>query len=447
MSKIIGIDIGTTTICACVYDLEKKKTIEKWTRVHEFIKGSYEWEKIQDAKEIVGIVESIINEAKIKYKDLASIGLTGQMHGIVYFSEDGEAVSPLITWQDERGSVRVSETLETYSEQLERITGYPCATGYGCVTHYYNTINGMIPEKAIGFCTIQDFIFMKLNNKVLNITHASDGASIGLFNMKKKDFDREAIAKAGMNPEMFPKVKDNVCGKTKDNIPVAIPIGDNQASFFGAVKEPEKSILVNVGTGSQVSVWCKEFKDDNSIEFRPFIDGTYIAVGSALCGGKSYAVLEKLFRQIALLIDKNVSQMYEVMGKLLSEENYSDELRVSTTFCGTREHPDLRGKIENISPDNFTAANLVYGFLDGSADELLDIFEKIQNSISGKKEKLIGSGNGIRFNNAFCKIIENKFNMKLKVPEHLEEAAFGAALFSLYMCIGKSLNEVRSYIN
>ena len=41
------------------------------------------------------------------------------------------------------------------------------------------------------------------------------------------------------------------------------------------------------------------------------------------------------------------------------------------------------------------------------------------------------SGNGIRKNKALLEAAENIFGAKMKIPAHMEEAAFGAALFGM----------------
>ena len=38
-----------------------------------------------------------------------------------------------------------------------------------------------------------------------------------------------------------------------DTVPVSVAIGDNQASFLGSVRDIDNSVLVNIGTGSQIS--------------------------------------------------------------------------------------------------------------------------------------------------------------------------------------------------
>ena len=46
----------------------------------------------------------------------------------------------------------------SYAKELSEITGYAMATGFGLTTHYYNTKHGLIPEEAVSFCTIPDYV-------------------------------------------------------------------------------------------------------------------------------------------------------------------------------------------------------------------------------------------------------------------------------------------------
>ena len=47
----------------------------------------------------------LLDQLLERYPQTASIGLTGQMHGIVYLDREGRCISPLYTWQDGRGNL------------------------------------------------------------------------------------------------------------------------------------------------------------------------------------------------------------------------------------------------------------------------------------------------------------------------------------------------------
>lgn len=107
----------------------------------------------------------MVREFQSQYKDIKGIGITGQMHGIVYTDIQGNAVSPLYTWQDGRGNLNYREN-QSYAAYLSDITGCPVATGYGLVTHFYNVQNRLVPTNATKLCTIMDYAVMKLSGKI-----------------------------------------------------------------------------------------------------------------------------------------------------------------------------------------------------------------------------------------------------------------------------------------
>ena len=85
-------------------------------------------------------------------------------------------MSPLTIWQDGRGD-QVYKDGKTYAACLSELTGYPVATGYGAVTHFYNTVNGLVPSDAVTFCTIHDLAVMALTERVLVIRLENTPAS------------------------------------------------------------------------------------------------------------------------------------------------------------------------------------------------------------------------------------------------------------------------------
>ena len=235
-------------------------------------------------------------------------------------------------------------------------------------------------------------------------------------------------------------------GTTETGILVAVAIGDNQASFVGSVKEPDKSILVNVGTGSQISLYIDRPVKCAQVETRPLADSGFLLVGSSLCGGRAYAMLEGFFREVVEMTGvvgtrgvEVISGLYEKMEKaaeeLLSQKDEcvrQNKLEVSTRFSGTRDNPLLRGSIGNIGTDNLTPQHFIAGFLDGIVEELHLLYESMLPSIGEKGwEVLVGSGNGIRKNKLLQRIFSEKFGMQLQIPLFKEEAAYGAALFSM----------------
>ncbi len=425
----IGIDIGTTTISAVVLDVAKGKTAGVYTLANASdIPSEFIWEKTQDVEQITGRIHKLLDSLLHRYAGVKAIGITGQMHGILYIDAAGNAVSPLYTWQDERAGLGSPSLCQI----LEERTGYRVAPGYGLATHFANQQSGNVPDGAVKLCTVMDYIVMKLTGHTVPLTHSSDAASLGFYNTQTNAFDREAILKAEIDPSILPDVTaESTIAGTWNGIPVTVAIGDNQASFLGSVQNPECEALANFGTGSQISVMNRDpagFQADAAMEIRPFTENSWLTSGSALCGGRAYALLERFFRQYVTACGMAAEEQYEVMNTLAQKGMESGRyLHVHTTFCGTRNDPARRGSVDGISEELLTPEAFIAGTLWGMAAELHEMFRKMPHD---HVNTLVISGNAVRKNPALRQMLKEVFDMNVCMPSHKEEAAFGAAMFS-----------------
>ena len=429
--NFIGIDIGTSSICGIVYNTVSKDIVSIAKINNTDMLSCNVWEKVQDANAIVDIVLDLIQELRIQYPDIKGIGLSGQMHGILYVNAEGEAVSPLYTWQDMRGSLLYKDGM-SYAAYLSKQTGFPLSTGFGLVTHYYNKVNSLVPQNAVKLCTIMDYTAMRLTGKCEPLVDCSNAASLGFFDKEKLAFDKEALWNVGIDNSILPEI-----GKAfsrvghYENISVYTAIGDNQASFLGSIRDIRHSIHITVGTSSQISVYSDDYVNVPLLDTRPLPGGGYILVGAALCGGCSFSLLKKFFSETIKLYtgeEMDDTDLYKIMVSVPYKEVQEDDIRVETLFGGTRSHPEKRGKIMNISCLNWHPENLIRGFLEGMSQELYDFYQLLPNSIRERKTILVGSGNGIKRNPLLCQILEERFKCHLQVSACREEAALGACI-------------------
>lgn len=576
----MGIDIGTTTVSIVVVytntienkdenqnknqNKSKNKNKDQNTYIfvgsetachHAFFKLEKEFHKVQDPEKIWTITSQLISRMIEKYGKPDVIGMTGQMHGILYVNEYGQAVSPFYTWQDGCGDEVLRENMEkkkrreregkkqpekmdrlmeqkeekqsqkqtqgeTYAEFLKRKVGMT-ATGYGMTTNFYLQENGQIPQDAKKMVTISDYIAMKLCGKKEAFVAKDMAASWGCFDMRRGDFEREKLEQVGMDIGFLPEVLQSheIIGMTKryssfyqtnadksnmmkndvdkihiykanihkddadkigeietqieipENIPVVASIGDNQASVLGSVQDLENTVLVNIGTGSQVSVGTSDYQRENlsgSIEIRPCLD-KYLVVGSSLCGGRAYAMLEKFYREVARMFqeesevalkkedgkrgeqEENRNIWKKENERVLKEEKYQNSYslmekqareflkrngkesswKIKTAFAGTRDNPMERGEISGIYTENFHPGAMTVGMIRGILEELYEMYEEICQITKRRAKYLVGSGNGIRKNSLMREMAEEIFQMPMKVQECEEEAAYGAAVQAL----------------
>lgn len=426
---LLGIDIGTTSISAALIDYETGRALETHAIANTSKLPSENDFSELDAPWIAEQIEQLVERLSQAYPNIRCIGVTGQMHGMLYLSEDGRAVSPLYNWQDGRGNRLFSEN-RTYCEEIKSRTGFDCYSGYAFATLFYNRLNGLEPKEAHSFCSIMDYVVMVLTNEKKPLIHASNAASFGLYDLKNNVFDESAVAKLGLSRYELPQITKNqgIAGYRGD-VPVCVAIGDNQASFFGSIKDETNSALVNFGTGSQVSMVVEQVETTlPELEVRPYLFGKFLVCGSALCGGKAYAVLERFFAEYMQFATQETHSQYETMNAL-AQKAYADgrPLSVSPLFCGTRQSPSLRGSISGIDDTNFTPGNLILGVLSGMAKELKSHFDQMNPEAVSH---LVASGNAVKKNPVLPLLLRDVFQINVTLTDNEEEAAIGCALYA-----------------
>jgi len=448
--NVMGIDIGTTSISIVLVDGDTGALTARKTVNHQsFLKGEVPEEKIQDPERIWMFVQESMAELTEGYGAPAGIGLTGQMHGMLYVDGGGNCASPLYTWQDGSGSRPVENGKS--SVELLREKGLAACPGYGLATHFYLQKAGRVPRSAKKMATVSDYIAMKLCGHTEPVMGMDMAASWGCFDLEKKEFLYEKLQEAGVDISYLPEVRKEhfIVGHTKEGVPVMGSIGDNQASVLGSVRSLADTVLINVGTGSQVSFGTEKYIPcQGSMELRPCTKDSYILVGSSLCGGRAYAMLEQFYREAA---GEEKEAYYQRMQKQAQDfmECWGADAawKVRTTFSGTRSNPEERGTITGIGVENFHPGALTVGVIAGILEELHEQYEKMSEITGKKATKLVGSGNGLRQNPIMQKLAEEMFGMKLAIPACREEAACGAALCALALIDQtKTLEQVQEKI-
>ena len=433
--KTIGLDIGTTTVCGMLVDADTGRMLQSRTLPNDAaLPGVHAWERLQSPARLEELCRTLVDRWTAEYPDVSGIGLSNQMHGMLYVDERGEALSPLVTWQDERGN-QPAEPGIRYVARLSALTGYRMATGYGLSTHWYNAQNGMVPTGAIKMCTIGDYVALRLTGETEPRMHATNAAGFGLYDLRSGRFDRQALQNAGIAESWLPTVETApVCvGKTPWGQSVTVAIGDNQAGFFGS-GSGKGAVLVNIGTSGQVSMLTDAAEAGQDIDVRPYLGDGMLAVGCSLCGGDAYAALKRFFERTADLMNVKPGALYGAMNAaaeaLYNTPQRLSGLRVDTRLCGTRADAGLRASVQGLGMDTFTPEHLTLGVLCGISDELLGYWQAMPAHAQARR--LVGSGNGLRKNPLLRRIVGEAFGMPMQVPLYEEEAAYGVALLSLH---------------
>ncbi|HUY89600.1 MAG TPA: FGGY family carbohydrate kinase [Pirellulales bacterium] len=456
MPLAIGLDVGTTTITALAVDAASGEIVARSTRPNDAeitapdgkVRGYSEW----DASRIAAAAWAALGEMAAtlgpRARQAAAIGLTGQQHGVVLVDEQLSPLGPFINWQDRRaeginpasGRTWLDEVRQAAGPTARQRTGCTLSAGYMGTTLAWLRANGRLPPGATA-CFLVDYLAALLTGQ-RPVTDPTSAASSGLFDVAKGEWDRSTIEALNLPAEVFPKVARggaplgplSAARAAESGLPAGLPVcvglGDNQAAFYGSVADLASSVLVNVGTGGQVAAFSPRFVYSERLETRPF-PGGYLLVSAGLCGGRTYAILERFFRQTCAMAPGAGASgsLFEAMNRLAaSVPPGAGGLRCEPLFTGTRSQPDLRATFSGASAENFTPAHVTRALIEGMARIFRQGYDEIASALGAPRDKLIGAGNGLRENAVLAAAIASEFRMPLALCERREEAAFGAAL-------------------
>jgi sugar (pentulose or hexulose) kinase len=452
LGTFLGLDVGTTTLTALIMDAESGRTTSvvtlpnnsQVTSASDHGLGRSEW----DANRMLELAFEAISDVTAG-GGIEGIGVTGQMHGMLLVSASGKPLSPFIGWQDRRGAECFPGTNGSYVEKMLDLASRIKAecrphVGYLGASLFWMCNQERLPDEPFKATFLPDFIVSRLT-ETDPVTDATNAAGSGLYDTANRRWHGEYIGCLGLNPDNLPRVvpSGSLAGTLSDRmssrtglptgLPVYVACGDNQASFAGSVGDYNSSLLVNVGTGGQVSANVPKATTTGELEARPFMDGSDLLVGAGLVGGRSYAWLRDFFRQIGTSFfgRGEDADLYEMMNHLASQiPPGSEGLRCEPLFTGTRKDPKRRGIWAGVGTSNFTPGHMSRALLEGLSQQFRDLYGQMESLGAGGRTKLVGAGNGIRKNSLLRSILEEAFEMIMAVPTHKEEAAFGAALLA-----------------
>jgi sedoheptulokinase len=431
---ILSIDIGTSKIAAAAFDcLEKKNvavsSVANTATLAGQAPGRHEQDPLAILRLCLALVGGLLESGAFSPREVEGLALSAQMHGLLLVDEDLEPLGKLITWCDQRAATLCS-SIDRDAWPADR-SGCFLHPGYGGATLAFLAAEGRLPAGALAL-SIGDFVAARLCG--VAATEPSQAASWGLVDLRRLSWDEELLSALSIPRGVLPELKagSSPLGTLRPGyglpagLPLASPLGDNQASYIGACGLDGRSLLLNLGTGGQISIPCDQYDFTPGLETRPLPSGSFLQVGSSLCGGRSYALLKDFFRTTALEFagrELGDEELYAVMNRLADAAGEGPE--VDTRFAGTRMDPAIRGGIRGIGTESLSPGSLCRGFALGMVRELAD---QVPAGRRGDFDRILASGNAARANPLVRRLISREFGLPCELASEKEEAATGAAL-------------------
>jgi xylulokinase len=203
---------------------------------------------------------------QIPTADIAAVGLTGQMHGLVMLDKNGDVLRPAILWCDQRTALQCTEITETVgAETLIAETCNPVLTGFTAPKILWVCQHEpRIYEQTAMMLLPKDYIRWKLCGAFA--TEVSDASGTSLLNVPQRRWSTKVLSALHIDADLLPPVYEsqeisgeiNAAGAEATGLLTGTPVvggGGDQAA--GAVGNGiVQSGVVSVATGTSGVVFA-----------------------------------------------------------------------------------------------------------------------------------------------------------------------------------------------
>ena len=440
MNYFIGIDASTTATKSLLMD-ESGSVVAAAAAEYGFDAPQPLWSEQSPLLWWDGAVESIrmvVAKSGIAADDVAGIGLTGQMHGLVLLDAAGEILRPSILWNDQRTAAQCDEIRRRVGrERLIQLTGNDALTGFTAPKILWVAQNEPeIYAKVRHILLPKDYLRYRLTH-----TFATDKAGAAgtlLLDLKARDWSDELLERLEIRREWLPSTHEgaDVTGGLsavaaqatglRAGIPIIAGGGDQAAQAVGVGAIREGIVALTLGTSGVVFATV----DSPFIEaqgrlhaFCHAIPGRWHLMGVMLSAAGSL----RWFRDTlapGMDFDDLVAPAQAVAAG-------SEGLFFLPYLTGERTpHPDplARGAFVGLTVRH-TRAHMTRAVLEGVAFGLRDSFELMKNAGLSKITQVRVSGGGAR-SPLWRQILADVMESELVTVNTTEGAAYGAALLA-----------------
>ena len=440
MTLLLGIDLSTTGAKALLIN-EKGNVVSSATTQLSLSTPRDLWSE-QEPRDwweaTVNSIKQALSVADSSGEDVAAIGLTGQMHGLVVLDDEGEVLRPAILWNDQRCGAECDEIRARVGlERLVQITGNDALTGFTAPKILWLRNHEPDIYRRIRHVLLpKDYIRYKLSG-VMAMDKA-DGSGTMLFDLGKRTWSTDILGTLNFSAAWFPptfeghettsEVNTEAAELTglKKGIPVVAGGGDQSAQAIGVGVVRPGTIAVTLGTSGVVFAATESPLIEPQGRLHAFchaVAGRWHLMGVMLSAAGSL----QWYRD-SLARDRSFE---ELVNEASSVPAGSEGLIFLPYLCGERTpHPDplARGAFIGLTMRH-GRAHLTRAVLEGVAFGLKDMFELMKGVGLGPIEQVRVSGGGAK-SSLWRQILADVLEAELVTTNTTEGAAYGAALLA-----------------
>ncbi|RDW21889.1 gluconate kinase [Oceanobacillus arenosus] len=440
----IGLDIGTTSVKAVIFDLTGNLVAE----AEEMVTTTYpnpDWTE-QDPKEVekasVKVMKEVVENAKADADELLTVGISCAMHSIICMDEQGEPLSQMLIWSDARSSEQAEKLLQNEGLDIFARTGTPIHPMSPLLKLIWMKETNYEPyQKAAYFMSMKEYLLQKWFGK--RVVDYSMASATGLLNVKNLEWDEETLAIAGISKEQLSKIVppteiltniDEAVAKEmgiSSEMPFVIGAADGQLANLGSGAILPGEVNVSVGTSGAIRQFIEGAPVNEHMETftYAFTDDTSIIGGPTNNGG----IALQWFKD---LIGFNGSHDELLAGA--EEVEAGSEGIIFLPYVNGERAPIWNGRAKG----NFYGLSighhkdhLARAVLEGITFNIYQIGKSLEK-IAGKPKKISVNG-GLSKSGLWVQIMADVFGQDIHISDTHHNAAWGAVWTGL-VGIGKA---------
>ena len=439
-TKVLGIDVGTGGTRAVLLD-QAGRVLGAATAEHAPMASPQLGWAEQDPRDWwraarIAIRECLV-KASAKANEVAAIGLSGQMHGLVMLDENGEVLRPALLWCDQRTEKECQGITERVgAKRLIELVANPALTGFTLPKIWWvRAHEPQVWARARSLMLPKDYVRFKLTGA--RATDVADASGTLLFDVVNRRWSSEMLQASDLQPEILPQVfespeitgrvsKDGAAASSlQEGTPVVAGGGDQAAGAVGmGIVEPG-NVSATIGTSGVVFAATSRPVVEPQGRIHTFchaIPGRWHVMGVTQGAGLSLRWFRDQFC---------VGASYdELMKEAAAAPAGADGLLWTPYLMGERTphlDPNARGALVGLTAQH-TRAHVIRAILEGVAFSLRDTFTIFRDL--GVPVKSIRLGGGGARSPLWQQIQADVYGMRVDLIAAEEGAAYGAALLA-----------------
>lgn len=266
MKYLLGIDLGTSGTKTALFD-ECGRRVASHTVEYPMYQPQNGWAEQEPSdwwNAAAETIKTVIKKSGVKPESIASVGVSGQMHGLVMLDKDGAVLRRSIIWCDGRTGKQCAEMTEKLGrEKLIKITANPALTGFTAGKILWVRENEPeLYEKCRHIMLPKDYVNYMLTGEYA--TEVSDASGMNLLDVPKRRWSREVLEALDIDEALLGVMHEsvdiigNVTPRAAEltglaaGTPVVGGAGDNAAAAIGTGVVCEGRAFTTIGTSGVV---------------------------------------------------------------------------------------------------------------------------------------------------------------------------------------------------